>query len=418
MRAKLTDKRVQNAKPPKAGRVELADTLEPGLALRITEDDRRTWTLRLWVGPPPARKQRRIKLGHPRERDGSPKLTLAQAREEARNVKQAAYEGKPLTPGDGTAKGAATWGDLADAYVAWMGDNKRPRTVAETARVLRHADLAPWRQRPAASITAEDVRALRDRITERGAAVQATRTLRIVGALGRWAVSEGKLDAAPAKGIMPRTAETPRDRVLDDREVAALWRAAGAIDYPFGDLFRMLLLTAQRLREVSEMTWDEVSFPEARWTIPRARTKNGQPHVVHLSPPVAAILSALAEQRHSIPMRRSSPYVFTTIGTAPVSGYSRSKDRLDAEMAKEIGSFPNFALHDLRRTAASVMARLKVAPHVIEKVLNHSGGRAISGVAAVYNQHDYAEERADALAKLGRCVTLLAEPNVVQLHTA
>jgi integrase len=299
-----------------------------------------------------------------------------------------------------------------------MGDNKRPRTVAETARVLRHADLAPWRQRPAASITAEDVRALRDRITERGATVQATRTLRIVGALGSWAVSEGKLTAAPAKGIMPRTAETPRDRVLNDREVAAFWRATGALGYPFGDLFRMLLLTAQRLREVSEMTFDEVSLAEAKWTIPRARTKNGQPHVVHLSAPVLAILTALAEQRQGITMRRSSPYVFTTIGTAPVSGYSRSKDRLDAEMTKEIGSFPSFALHDLRRTAASLMARLRIAPFVIEKCLNHSSGRAISGVAAVYNQHDYAEERAEALARLGRHVTLLAEPNVVQLHRA
>src|ERR1700730_1652036 len=97
----LTDKRVSAVKPPKTGRSELWDKLEPGLALRITEKDARTWTLKIWVGPRDARKQRRVNLGYPRSIDGTPVLTLAQARQRAREVKKLAAEGKPLTSDDG-----------------------------------------------------------------------------------------------------------------------------------------------------------------------------------------------------------------------------------------------------------------------------------------------------------------------------
>jgi hypothetical protein len=100
MRRKLTDKLIQSLQPPKQGRLELADILEPGLALRVTEDDRRSWAVRCWTGPKEKRVQRRITLGHPRERDGQPILTLAAARQAARDVKQAAAEGRALVPGE------------------------------------------------------------------------------------------------------------------------------------------------------------------------------------------------------------------------------------------------------------------------------------------------------------------------------
>src|SRR6516165_1406689 len=108
MRRKLSDKLIQSAQPPKSGRLVLTDTLEPGLDLRVTETDARSWSVRVWTGPDDKRVQRRVTLGHPRERDGQPVLSLAAARQAAREVKQAAAEGKALVPGDGI-KGARTW---------------------------------------------------------------------------------------------------------------------------------------------------------------------------------------------------------------------------------------------------------------------------------------------------------------------
>jgi hypothetical protein len=245
MRRKLTDKLIQSVQPPKQGRLEFNDTLEPGLALRVTEDDRRSWSIRCWVGPKDKRVQRRVTLGHPREKDGQPVLSLAAARQAARDVKQAAAEGKALVPGDGL-KDAQTFGQLAEQYIAAIEGERRPATMSQISRILRHRDLAGWRDRPAVRISADDVRRLRDVVHERGP-VAATRYLRVISALGTWAVSEGLLVASPAAGIKPREREKQRDRMLGDSEIAAFWRGCDALDYPYRQIGQMLLLTAARL---------------------------------------------------------------------------------------------------------------------------------------------------------------------------
>jgi integrase len=416
MRKALTDKTVQAAKPPKKGRLELADTLEPGLALRITEDDRRSWAVRVWTGPADKRVQRRITVGHPRAIDGGPVLTLAQARQAARDVKQAAAEGRALVPGDGL-RGAQTFGQLAEEYITAIDGSKRPRTFAEIVRVLRHADLADWRDRPAKSIGPNDVRALRDKVHER-ARVMATRYLRVISGLANWAVDEGKLPASPAQGVKPRASEKPRDRVLDDRELGAFWRACDALGFPHGAICKLLLLTAARLREVGHMEWAEVNFAARTWTIPSERSKNGKPHTVHLSNPSMSVLQDLAEQRTKIEALRVSPWVFMSAG-GKFSIFGWMKERLDAAMAKELGVAPDFVLHDVRRTAATTLARLNVPPHIVEKILNHSKGEALGGpIARIYNRHTYAGECAAALEALGEFVMALAEPKVVPMRRA
>ena len=107
-------------------------------------------------GPVDNRVQRRVTLGYPRERDGAPTLSLAQARAAAREVRVAAAEGRSLVPGDGI-RGAQTFAQLANEYIAWVECQRRPVTVAEIGRVLRHRDLAEWRDRPAVRITTDDV---------------------------------------------------------------------------------------------------------------------------------------------------------------------------------------------------------------------------------------------------------------------
>jgi integrase len=132
------------------------------------------------------------------------------------------------------------------------------------------------------------------------------------------------------------------------------------------------------------MRWSEIDFGDRIWIIPADRSKNGKPHVVPLSD---FALSVLRE----IPRLVDCPFVFTTTRRSPVSGFSKMLRRL-SEGSQTTG----WRLHDLRRTAASGMARAGVAPHVVEKVLNHISG-TISGVAAVYNRYGYETEKRAAL---------------------
>jgi integrase len=225
--------------------------------------------------------------------------------------------------------------------------------------------------------------------------------------------------------------------VLTEDELRWLWSAADKIDWPFGPITKLLLLTAQRRDEVAGMEWPELDLAKRTWAIPRHKMKNTRAHEVHLSEAAAAVLQ-------SLPRVGDVGLVFTTTGETAVSGFSRAKKRLDAEMLKarrrslrlpedDAGyrkaiaqpagkslpiEIPDWTLHDLRRTAATGMARLNFPPHVVDKLLNHVSG-TIRGVAAVYNRFEYLEERRNALEAWGRYVGNLASPaaaNVMELR--
>jgi integrase len=410
MRKKLTDRAVANTLPPKTGRLEINDTLEPAFVFSVTSHDHRAFSVRVWTGPKDKRKQRRVLLGHPREIDGAPKLTLAEAREAARSVKQAAAEGKALVPGDGT-RGAQTWGQLSEEYVTWAQANRRPSTAEEIRRIMRSRDLAEWRDRPAVRISADDVMALRDRVHERGASM-ATKVVRIISGMGIWAVDERKLPANPAKGVRPRAPEKARERVLSDVEVGTFWRACDRLGYPYGPIGKLLLLTATRVREIGQLPWSELNLDFRTWILPAERTKPGRSLTVHLSRPAVVILRELQEHRANA---RAAPYVFVGADGGLIESFSHMKEKLDEAMEAEFGEPPApFQLRDLRRTAATVMARLGIAPHVVERLLNHKGAQALGGpLAAVYNQWTYDDARIEALDKLSEFVVALAEPKVV-----
>ena len=145
----------------------------------------------------------------------------------------------------------------------------------------------------------------------------------------------------------------------------------------------------------------------ATWTLPKERAKNGQAHVVPLSAPAVAILRAL-------PRIDRSDLVFTSNGRTAVSGFSKAKDRIDAALGEGV---PAWVLHDLRRTAATGMARLGVALPTIEKVLNHTSG-SFGGIVGVYQRHGFDAEKRHALAAWGSFVERLTSgqgDNVVAL---
>jgi integrase len=165
-----------------------------------------------------------------------------------------------------------------------------------------------------------------------------------------------------------------------------------------------MLLTAQREAEVAGMRWAEVDPAKREWTIPAARSKNNKEHVVYLGDLALAVLPPVAE---------GQDLVFSTTGKAPGIGFARAKARLDEAMLKALrdadkgaDGLPPFVLHDLRRTATSLMARLGIEPHICDRVLNHTSG-TIRGVTATYNRFQYLDERRLALEALGRFVGLL-----------
>ena len=225
-----------------------------------------------------------------------------------------------------------------------------------------------------------------------------------------WGVERGLLEVNPCVGVRPPSKETSRERVLDDAELRALWAAAGEVGYPFGELVRMLVLTGARLREVAHARWSEVDLEAKLWTLPGLRTKNGVEHRIPLAPQAIAILE-------SLPRFDGCDFLFTISARLPFDSFERPKRRLDALMALETP----FVLHDLRRSCASGMGALGIAPHLIEAALNHRSG-VIRGVARVYNRNTYEPEKRAALQRwadhIERLVTGAAPSNVIDLANA
>jgi integrase len=224
-----------------------------------------------------------------------------------------------------------------------------------------------------------------------------------------WLIRDRRVTANPCASVARPEIPGSRDRVLTNSEIGDFWKAADSIDNPFATVLKLLLLTGCRLREVAEMRRDELSEDGGTWNLPGARTKNKKPHGVPLPPLARDILA-------SVKRIEGCPYVFSTTGKSPVQGWSKIKDRVDAAMKPA----SPWVLHDLRRTAATGMAELGIAPHIVEAVLNHvSGARA--GVAGTYNRAAYAPEKKAALERWGDHVDALVsgrKANVVTLREA
>lgn len=276
----------------------------------------------------------------------------------------------------------------------------RSQTWKDTAGHLRNNLVRLSGTKSIASVTKADILRMLDDVRSRGVAQGANRLLAHTKRFFGWCVERGVIDQSPASGIRPPVKERGRDRVLSDEEIARVWEAAMAMGHPVGPAVQMLLLTGQRRDEVSHMRWSDLDADT--WTIPAERNKSGRLHVVPLSPFALSIL-------RSAP--RSDGFVFwgRSPGTA-INGWSRAKERLD-----ELSGVTDWRLHDLRRTAATGMARLGFDPHVVERVLNHATSNA-GPLAKVYQRYAYENEKRAALEawsdELARLVQLpLARPS-------
>jgi integrase len=418
--AKLTDRFLATLKVKDGQKDRLVfDAACPGLGVRVTAKGTRTF-LAQWTDPATKRKVR-----EPLGVWGN--LTIEQAREAVRARLGAVAKGvdpkaeRSWRRADAErerSETALTFDALIEEWDVLHLAQRRERYRAEAVRAIRHAfpDLL---KRPAARITKADAVNALDALVRDGKPTMAGRTLAYARAAFRWAEKRGKVASNPFQGLPIATSANARERVLDDTELAEAWTAAETLGYPWGPFFRLAMLTLQRREEVAGMRWSELVPDLSVWTIPGARMKNSRPHDVHLPEAARAIL-------REMPCIDGCDFVLSTTGKTPVSGFSKAKTALDAAIVKtrtEAAAKANrkpepmaeWRTHDLRRSGVSVLARLGFDSIVVDKILAHQPAKLL-GVAAVYQRHDFARERAAALDAWAAHVLGAEASNVVALR--
>jgi integrase len=458
-RVSLTDSRIRALKPaPSDQRYEVLDAIVPGLIVRVTDTGRRTLMLKTRF--PGSRHPTRRAIGE----YGA--ITLDLAREKARAWHELIRRG--IDPADEEARvlreqertRVNTFAKVAEGYIARQvvgrdydrliakaeelvqdssGKMRRFQALAKViqdpaneakplqrkaAVVIRELDrefIIAWGDWPITDISAHDVVMVIDAAVQRGAEYQAHNLLGHVRRLFNWAIGRNiyGLDRSPCDRMRPQDVigkKALRTRVLDDVELGALWRAAAKLGYPDGPFYRMLLLTGQRKSEVAGARWSEFNLDKALWIIPAARMKMDAPHVVPLVPEVVALVKKLPR------FKRGNQLFTTTFGEKPINGFSKSKARLDARMARSLRAFARyngeddpraialrqFVIHDIRRTVRTHLSALPVPDLVRELVIAHTK----TGLHKVYDQYAYLNEKRQALELWTARLYSIVEPTL------
>lgn len=340
-----------------------------------------------------------------------PKVSLKDAREEARRIITAVDAGTDPQEEAKIANEDYLIKNIFEDFLKRYVEKNNAPNVAKARRKIAEREIIPaWGERFVWDIRRRDIVKFLDGIIDRGAPVQANRTFSFLKKFFNWCIDRDVIEISPMNRMKEPSEEESRERVLSDEELLMVWNAAEADGYPFGPAIQLLILTAQRRQEVGGARRQEfggstefgTNLP--LWTIPKARTKNRKSD--HVLP-----LTEMADQLfHSLPVIAGPfDFCFTNFAKRAATGWSHAKERLDTRIAdvlkakaeetgQPVKQMAGWTFHDLRRTAATGMARLKVEPHVVEAVLNHKTG-TVKGVAAIYNRHQYFDEKYEALTK-------------------
>lgn len=391
----LTTKVVEAAKPDPAKRYEIPDPALSGLYLVVQSSGVKSWALRYRFGGKPAK----LTLGR------WPLMGVADARAAATEALNKIELGKNPAVEKRATKAAKLEAQLSerDKVKTLLGqyEKRHLKGLKSGATVKRELDRfvgVEWGERDIHEITKRDVIDLLDDIADSGRVVTANRIRSYLNKFLNWAVERDILDMNPATGVKPVAKEKSRERVLSDDEIRWLWQACEVLRFPWGPFTQTLLLTGQRLGEVAAMSDSEITGD--LWHLAAERTKNGRAHDVPLSGAVCDVLDVVARIADE---KGRVQFIFTTTGSSPISGFHKGRNHVAEKMAEiaeaergEPVEIPHWTFHDLRRTAATGMARLGIAVRVTEAVLNHVSGTG-GGIVAVYQRHDYAEEKRRAL---------------------
>jgi len=320
-----------------------------------------------------------------------PEMGLAKAREAWRAARHEVLLGRDPSQARKLESGAT---DFVGVFHEWLRrDQAQNRSHDDVKQLLEKNVVSVWNGRRIADIGRRDVLDVIDAIVDRGSPITACRVHAHLHRLFKWSVGRGIIASNPMADMPLPAAAVKRERFLSDAELAAVWRACEQLGWPFGPAIQLLILTGARRTEIGQLRWSEIDGNEI--TLSGARTKNGEPHNIPLSKPALAILKG---------SKRIGPFVFTFSGTKAVTGWSQIKSRLD-----ELVEIPAWRIHDLRRTAATGLQKLKTPLQVTEAILGHTAGSR-AGVIGIYQRHDYADEKRAALEAWGAHVMALVRP--------
>jgi integrase len=296
---------------------------------------------------------------------------------------------------------AETFKAVAEEFLAYKQTEVRPGSyegfqhhLMVHARSLHHLQLG--------KIDRRDIAQTVGLVTKNAGIPTGNRVRSTLSSLFAWSVAQGRIEHNPVIGTVPNKGEKPRERVLKPYELRLIWNALPEQDQ-FGSIVRLLMLTAQRRDEISALRRSEIHGDVIE--LPSERVKNGKPHTIPISGPVAAILAA---QPRRVGADGKPRDLFFGYAEGPYGGWSHRKRQLDKAIAKAAGQpIAPFVLHDLRRTAVTGMADLGIAPHVIEAAVNHRSGR--SSIANVYNKSSYDGQKRQALEAWAQHVMAIVE---------
>lgn len=364
------------------------------LVLRVGKSGVKSWLLMYRLNEV----RSRFTLGH------YPVLNLSEARKEATGKLSAIIKGHDPAAERREGKAAPTFKELSEVYLKFHARKaKKEKSVREDQRIIEKDLLPVWGWRKAESIKRREVMALLDTIAERGP-IMANRTLALASKIFNVAIDRELLEFNPCFRMTKPGEEKQRERVLSDTEIKAVWVGFDNLTGSIGQLFKLVLLTAQRIGEVSKMRWADIDLSAGWWTIPKEFAKNNLSHRVPLSPPAIEILLELKEKAAGsdwvFPTKTGSSGHMTSFQKAA----QRVKVKIDApekdramrqgsKRAKEQPGVNDFKLHDLRRTAASYMTGMGIPRLTVSMILNH----VEKGVTRVYDRHSYDNEKKAAL---------------------
>jgi integrase len=418
----FTDRFLKAVKPTAPGkRAIFFDAQIPGFGIRVTErsTDECKGAFVLVTRYPGSSNPAPRRIGD------YPVMTLAEAREIARDWRRDIAKG--IDPKEKAAEAAREQQRLrantfGSAFTDYAEDRLRTlRTGAAVEAQVRKHVFPSLENRPMREIKRAEIHALLKQV-KKNAPIGVNRITAYVKKFFLWAIENDLVDDSPAAAIKRPTSEKDRarDRVLNDWEIRAFWLACGEMG-AFGRAFRFMLATGQRRTEVGAAAWGEIDKSRALWTLTKGRTKANRAHDVPLSGLSMSIIDECP---------KLGDFVFASGksgnagGQVALVGWSKAKERLDELMLthardgrEELKEIEEWRLHDLRRTAATHMAKLGVDRLVISKILNHAEG----GVTKTYDRHRYEAEKRAALdrwaLRLQAIVTGAEAPNVLEFAT-
>ncbi|MGB8899193.1 MAG: integrase arm-type DNA-binding domain-containing protein [Methylocella sp.] len=392
----LTDRALRAMKPAPGTRKMIWDSAVPSFGVRVSEHGKLTFSI-----------MRRLRGKLVRRTIGQyPIMSLASAREAALQALRDIERGidpkqKQAAHLAAEARSRAnSFSSIAEEFITRHVAPLRTASAVEAA--IRRELIPKWGARPITDISRRDIVHVLREVADSRRPFAAHKLFAHVSTFFNWAISQDIYDlkVSPCAGIKAGEVigkkKEPRDRVLSEAEVLAVWTAVGSLGYPVAPFVRLLFLSGQRLNEVARMTWAEIDLDAALWTIPPERMKGGAAHEVPLSTAAVDILKGLP--------RFTEPYVFTTsAGAQPIGGFSKMKRRIDAATKEPIAPW---RFHDLRRTMRTGLGGLPVPSIVCELCIGHRQ----KGMHRVYDLHSYRDEKRRALELWASRVLAIVEP--------